>query len=375
MPHQRPINAPPTPIHNSQEKDPRSPNTIATRKPDGKTTQIEEALASRAEEDASTIKLLLLGPGESGKSTLFKQIQTIYGQGFTQEMLKAALPQVHNNTMLCLKALADNYAVWGDVSEENEDIVEYLQGLSTADIESASLEEKYISQYKSLWADPVIKTAWKHRSEFQIYGCAEYLLERISAFVEPGYIPSLLDLLQIRVRTTGIVESVFSVESVKMKLVDVGGQRNERRKWVHCFAGVTAVIFVAAISEYDQKLFEDADVNRLEEALVLFDEVCNSTYFSNTPILLFLNKKDLFEEKISRVPLSQFLPGFPGPDYDTIAASDWIAEQFRTRNTSNRNKIVYCIVTTAVERNVVRDLFVTVKDIIVREALQGTALQ
>jgi hypothetical protein len=31
-----------------------------------------------------------------------------------------------------------------------------------------------------------------------------------------------------------------------------GGQRNERRKWIHCFENVTAVIFVAALSEYDQ---------------------------------------------------------------------------------------------------------------------------
>ncbi|RYY87513.1 hypothetical protein EON63_03865 [archaeon] len=43
----------------------------------------------------------------------------------------------------------------------------------------------------------------------------------------------------------------------------IGGQRNERKKWIHCFEGVTAVIFVAAISEYDQKLFEDASTNRM----------------------------------------------------------------------------------------------------------------
>ena len=47
------------------------------------------------------------------------------------------------------------------------------------------------------------------------------------------------------------------------EMYDVGGQRNERKKWIHCFEGVTAVIFVAAISEYDQKLFEDASTNRM----------------------------------------------------------------------------------------------------------------
>ncbi len=55
----------------------------------------------------------------------------------------------------------------------------------------------------------------------------------------------------------------------------MGGQRNERRKWIHCFDDVTAVIFVAAISEYDQVLYEDPTQNRLMEALNLFDEICN----------------------------------------------------------------------------------------------------
>ena len=45
--------------------------------------------------------------------------------------------------------------------------------------------------------------------------------------------------------------------------VDVGGQRNERRKWIHCFDSVHGVIFVAALSEYDQALFEDNSVNRM----------------------------------------------------------------------------------------------------------------
>ena len=42
----------------------------------------------------------------------------------------------------------------------------------------------------------------------------------------------------------------------KYTMFDVGGQRNERRKWIHCFDNVTACIFVTAISEFDQKLYE-----------------------------------------------------------------------------------------------------------------------
>lgn len=40
------------------------------------------------------------------------------------------------------------------------------------------------------------------------------------------------------------------------RMVDVGGQRSERRKWIHCFESVTSIIFLVALSEYDQVLAE-----------------------------------------------------------------------------------------------------------------------
>jgi G-protein alpha subunit len=63
-------------------------------------------------------------------------------------------------------------------------------------------------------------------------------------------------------------------------MYDVGGQRNERKKWIHCFDDVTAVIFVASLSEYDQVLYEDNTVNRMEEAVTLFSDIANSRYQS-----------------------------------------------------------------------------------------------
>ena len=70
-----------------------------------------------------------------------------------------------------------------------------------------------------------------------------------------GDCPALLSPRAPRVRsvrTTGIVQQNFQIKDRKYTMFDVGGQRNERRKWIHCFDNVTAVIFVTAISEYDQ---------------------------------------------------------------------------------------------------------------------------
>lgn len=50
-------------------------------------------------------------------------------------------------------------------------------------------------------------------------------------------------------------------------MFDVGGQRSERKKWIHCFEGVTAIIFIVAMSEYDLTLAEDQEMVRSQSSL------------------------------------------------------------------------------------------------------------
>ena len=97
-------------------------------------------------------------------------------------------------------------------------------------------------------------------------------------------------------------------------MFDVGGQRSERKKWIHCFEGVTAIIFCVALSGYDLVLAEDEEMNRMMESMKLFDSICNNKWFVETSIILFLNKKDLFEQKIKYSPLTICFPEYKGKD-------------------------------------------------------------
>jgi guanine nucleotide-binding protein G(i) subunit alpha len=119
-------------------------------------------------------------------------------------------------------------------------------------------------------------------------------------------------VLRTRVKTTGIIETKFLVGDLAYRMVDVGGQRSERKKWIHCFADVTAVIFMVAISEYDQVLFEDKTVNRISESLMLFKSVCEMEWFQKTSIILFMNKTDLFKKKLKKSPLINYFPKYQG---------------------------------------------------------------
>ena len=73
------------------------------------------------------------------------------------------------------------------------------------------------------------------------------------------YIPNDQDVLRSRLRTTGITETIFELGSLTYRMFDVGGQRSERKKWIHCFENVHCLLFLVAISGYDQCLVEDKD--------------------------------------------------------------------------------------------------------------------
>lgn len=64
-------------------------------------------------------------------------------------------------------------------------------------------------------------------------------------------------MLQARLRSTGITETLFELGQMNFRMMDVGGQRSERKKWIHCFEGVQCLLFMVALSGYDQCLVED----------------------------------------------------------------------------------------------------------------------
>ena len=79
----------------------------------------------------------------------------------------------------------------------------------------------------------------------------------------PSYLPTDQNILRSRVKTTGITETTFKVGELTYKLFNVGSQRSKRKKWIHCFENVTALVVLVSLSEYDQMLYEDESVVRL----------------------------------------------------------------------------------------------------------------
>lgn len=193
---------------------------------------------------------------------------------------------------------------------------------------------------------------------------------------DPRYVPTDQDVLRSRVKTTGITETHFQIGDLNYKVFDVGGQRSERKKWIHCFENVTAIIFLVAISEYDQLLYEDQNVNRMQEALTLFDSICNSRWFTRTSIILFLNKIDLFKEKLPYSPLSDYFSDFQPPQHpDDMynAASEYIVGRFVGLNQSP-HKTVYTHFTCATDTQQIKFVLSAVNDIVIQNNLKDAGL-
>lgn len=143
-----------------------------------------------------------------------------------------------------------------------------------------------------------MKIVWNKRAPINVIDAHFNYLNDIDRIAAKDFKPTTQDVLMSRVRTTQVIQEKYKIDGIDFEIIDVGGQRSERRKWIDCFDNVTAVIFIAALSEYDQTLAEAKRTNRMVEALELFRSVCNNRAFENTSILLFLNKKDIFAEKI-----------------------------------------------------------------------------
>ncbi|WAR12451.1 GNAO-like protein, partial [Mya arenaria] len=147
---------------------------------------------------------------------------------------------------------------------------------------------------------------------------------------------------------------------------------HKRKKWIHCFEDVTAIIFCVAMSEYDQVLHEDETTNRMQESLKLFDSICNNKWFTDTSIILFLNKKDLFEEKIKKSSLTICFAEYTGKNtYEEAAA--YIQAQFEAKNKSS-TKEIYCHQTCATDTNNIQFVFDAVTDVIIANNLRGCGL-
>ncbi|KAI1722557.1 g-protein alpha subunit domain-containing protein [Ditylenchus destructor] len=349
--------------------------------------QINEQLQKDKQVLRATHRLLLLGAGESGKSTIVKQMRILHINGFNEAEKREKIQDIRRNVRdsitVILKAMDEIDPPVKLDDPSNEASKQYLLSLNpTHDFD---FPQVFYDHTLKCWADKGVRTCFERSNEYQLIDCAKYFLDKVNEVRQTDYNPSEQDILRCRVMTTGIFETKFEVDKVRFHMFDVGGQRDERRKWIQCFNDVTAIIFVCASSSYNLMLAEDTSQNRLKESLTLFKSIWNNRWLKTISVILFLNKQDMLAEKIKagRHKLESFFPEFanyqipqdvscdPPEDLQVIKAKYFIRGEFLKISTaggrdSARDHHCYPHFTCAVDTENIRRVFNDCRDIIQR---------
>lgn len=414
-------------------------------------------------------KILLLGSGDSGKTTIMKQMRLITHSAFTYGELEAYRQLVFANLVTGMRALVECLPDVGMPIDRIPDIWAAYQEIEKApDIkEGQPFPEEYLPHFKLLWAHPTIQRGILICRQFAIPDNVPYFYESLDRLFAPSYQPTHQDLVHVRARTTGIVETVFQIpndlsritlpdpnaipipaqsrhtrlqtkvqpagpnhedsnvpsmettsrtttavggdsatledarkallkwqssEMQEVRFVDVGGQKSQRRKWIHCFQDVTAILFLVALSGYDQCIIEEKTTNQMSDAMSIWGNICTMEWFKNCHFILFLNKEDLFSEKLESSPIRRYFPDYSGGSTDVEAAKDYFKRRFlriaqkgthqllqecesstrpnKTDNTFLSKRTVYPHFTTAVDISLIQRVMESVSHIILQSALQ-----
>ncbi|XP_061582732.1 guanine nucleotide-binding protein G(s) subunit alpha-like isoform X2 [Cololabis saira] len=367
--------------------------------------KIEKQLQKDKQIYRATHRLLLLGAGESGKSTIVKQMRILHVNGFNAEEKKQKIHDIKNNIKEAIETIvaamstltppcklacpANQFRIDYVLQQVNQDFEFPSKNLTTH-----SMEKKIVKRYKkefydhakTLWQDEGVRACWERSNEYQLIDCAQYFLDRVEVVRQNDYTPTDQDLLRCRVLTSGIFETRFQIDKVNFHMFDVGGQRDERRKWIQCFNDVTAIIFVVASSSYNMVIREDNQTNRLQEALNLFKNIWNNRWLRTISVILFLNKQDLLAEKVlaGKSKIEEYFPDFaryttpddaipePGEDPRVTRAKYFIRDEFLRISTASGDGRHYCYphFTCAVDTENIRRVFNDCRDIIQRMHLR-----
>ncbi|RCI12874.1 hypothetical protein L249_1084 [Ophiocordyceps polyrhachis-furcata BCC 54312] len=321
------------------------------------------------------VKLLLLGAGESGKSTILKQMKLIYSQGFSKHERLEWKPIIFGNIVQSFRTISEAMTELG-YQFDKADHEKYMAHILVEP--EIGLHERlppdYIEPIKALWKDGGVRAAIAKGNEYALHDNLAYFLDDIDRLWAEDYIPNDQDLLRSRLRTTGITETEFNLGQLTYRMFDVGGQRSERKKWIHCFENVNCLLFLVAISGYDQCLVEDKAGNQMNEALMLWESIINSYWFKKSAMILFLNKIDLFKEKLAKSPITNHgFTDYQGPPDDWNAASKYFLDKFRALS-RNPNKEIYGHLTNATDTNLLKITMGSVQDMIIQRNLNALIL-
>ncbi|CEO96680.1 unnamed protein product (mitochondrion) [Plasmodiophora brassicae] len=318
-------------------------------------------------------RVVVLGCGGSGKTTLFRQMSA---QSWTSLDLQSMTTVIHGIIAIAIKTLVSGAARLhaqrpdlGTAIMSGTPVARSANYVMTQLRDDDVLGSRAARHIARLWADPAIRRTFDLRVRFGINvpDSTPYFLSRIGAIADPSYVPSSQDCLYGVVRSTGIQESTMptSFGSV-VQIIDVGGRRHERRKWSKVMHDVLAVVYVVSIGDFDAVCEEDGVTNRLMESLAVFEHIART---QPVPIVLVLTKTDQLQAALNRTRVTDLFPSYHGDPRDVNRAVAFFKALFLSKITRPGPICQHCTVLqcNATDRQSTAASVRTIRDIVDRQ--------
>ncbi|KAF9491611.1 guanine nucleotide-binding protein alpha-2 subunit [Pleurotus eryngii] len=326
--------------------------------------EAEKLLKEASARLASQTKVLLLGSGDSGKSTVLKQMRLIHSVPFTPQEIETyrqlIFMNLTNGMGAVLEAMIDMHLTVSEDNLPHSELILKAMDEGTDIREGQPYPQEYLHPLEELWKDEMVQHAVARGNEAAIPENLSYFFPSLQRLFAAGYKPTEQDVIYCRARTTGILETVFKVKDqrgseTELLMVDVGGQKSERRKWIHCFQDVTCILFLVNLSGYDQCIVEDKTANQMQDSMTIWDSICNSQWFKRTSIVLFLNKNDLFEKKIHNSDIRKHFAEYSG-ETDPAVGRKFFQKRFwdLAHRSGTKDREVFVHVTTATNTRAIK---------------------
>ncbi|KAL0477466.1 guanine nucleotide-binding protein subunit alpha [Acrasis kona] len=310
-----------------------------------------------AQQTISRQRILLLGTGESGKSVLYRQFclgdeNCLFKNEDTRRECKYIIYSgiIKFFKTLCL-AVEEANLKWELADNMNNSIffTDLDDDICLRRNELSSIIKSTIGQnrIRSMWSDATTQTILrtKHKHAYQFGYCIFYFMSRFDVLVREDYIPSQNDILHMRCKTTGITEHSFVNQNISNSLIDVGQQRGERKKVIHCFP-VQKVILCLALDCFLETCYEDNVTSRLTEQINYFEESINSRFLVNVEVVLVLTHGDLLQEYLPNITLQEIkccggMENFDPKEVNVKSIAEYILDLHLARVTTYPRKIGY----------------------------------
>eukprot|EP01083_Nonionella_stella_P004127 11887_1 len=285
--------------------------------------ELTNAKSASDEELNHTLRVLLLGISNSGKTTILKQVKRmnnnlIYDCEHLNDRRKV-IPHIHTAVIEYMQTLCQQSEI---LSKEHKENTSINPKYDTFTKEILALKPPFTLnpdigfKIRTLWRDKGIRNTLNKRSYFQIDDNVDHFLNKIGEIADPAYLPDSDDYLRLHQKSVGITRNCIDVYgdsfACDFEFIDVKGQRWERKKWNGFIKESDAVLYVISLYDYDLKSFEDDETNCLLEAIDAFrDTMVQANFLEDKSLVILFNKFEEFQEKIQKIPITVAFDDFP----------------------------------------------------------------